>query len=86
MKKCYILFLTCFLILLTACEGNAKETTQKTNETKKQEETTQNSSEAKATTTADTAKPEPKKDESIKSGMYKVGTDLPSGEYFILAD
>ncbi|HDR4708213.1 MULTISPECIES: hypothetical protein [Bacillus] len=86
MKKCYILCLACFLLLLTACEGNTKETTQKANETKKQEETTLNSSEAKPTTTADTAKPEPKKDESIKSGMYKVGTDLPAGEYFLLAE
>ncbi|HFK1548724.1 hypothetical protein ABEX39_09840 [Bacillus albus] len=86
MNKCYIFFLACFLTFLTACQGNTKEATQSTNEPKQQEETTQNSSQTQPATTTNTEKAEQKKDDSIKSGMYKVGTDLPSGEYFLLAD
>ncbi|MBW6411166.1 hypothetical protein [Clostridium weizhouense] len=63
--------------------GSNTATTNKTdpNQTEKVEQTKEENNTAKK----DEPKQEAKKDNKIKSGTYKVGTDIPAGEYLVIS-
>lgn len=84
-RKKQILFITCFLLIVSGCGTKNMSKDVQTNNTSASEVTTK-------TTMVDESKKRlniraliPSED-MIAEGKYKVGDDIPAGEYFLIAD
>ncbi|TKC14384.1 hypothetical protein [Robertmurraya kyonggiensis] len=78
------------IIALTQCGDD--ETIEPANETKTEDTTLSNQTEEQDEATNETSDEEEQQveeedeDTQIKAGTYKIGTDLPAGEYLVFAD